>query len=166
MVACRGRRCGLLYCRVHIHTPSARSHGDQVTVESIEHGGRRYAEVIRADATVETTTFFSPPESSFQFGLLAHQAGYQEAPHYHREFTREVSDLQQMFVVQRGVVSVQLFTDGGDLFREVELHAGDAIVLIHGVHAIQVLEDMQCISVKQGPFLGPEYDKVDVDVRG
>jgi len=33
------------------------------------------------------------------------------------------------------------------------------------VHAIRVLEDMQCISVKQGPFLGTEYDKVFVDVK-
>jgi hypothetical protein len=27
-----------------------------------------------------------------------------------------------------------------------------------------VLEDMQCISVKQGPYLGPEFDKVFVEV--
>ena len=45
------------------------------------------------------------------------------------------------------------------------LKAGDAIVLIHGVHAIRVIEDMQCISVKQGPFLGTAYDKVVVEVR-
>ena len=37
---------------------------------------------------------------------------------------------------------------------------GDAIVLIHGTHAINVIEDMQCISVKQGPFLGTEFDQV------
>jgi hypothetical protein len=37
-------------------------------------------------------------------------------------------------------------------------------VLIQGVHAIKVLEDMQCISVKQGPFMGAENDKVLVRV--
>ena len=67
-----------------------------------------------------------------------------------------------MFVVQRGVVAVQLFSDDKQLLREVVLRAGDAIVLIHGVHAIRVIEDMQCISVKQGPFLGTEFDKVFV----
>jgi hypothetical protein len=76
-----------------------------------------------------------------------------------------VTDLQQMFVVQRGVVGVQLYDDDGVLLREVLLNAGDAIVLIHGVHAIRVVEDMQCISVKQGPFMGTEYDKVDVEVK-
>ena len=67
-----------------------------------------------------------------------------------------------MFVVQRGVVAVQLFSDDKQLLKEVVLRAGDAIVLIHGVHAIRVIEDMQCISVKQGPFLGTEFDKVFV----
>jgi hypothetical protein len=70
-----------------------------------------------------------------------------------------------MFVVQRGVVAVLLYDDAGALLREVLLRAGDAIVLIHGVHAIRVVEDMQCISVKQGPFLGNEMDKVIVKAK-
>ena len=135
-----------------------------MTIETIEFEGTRYAEIIWANIRVEQTTFFSPPESSFQFGLLAHTAGYQEPPHYHREFTREIHDLQQMFVVQRGVVAVQLYSDAGQLIHEVLLNPGDAIVLIHGVHSIRVLEDTQCISVKQGPFLGTDLDKVDVDI--
>ncbi len=133
-------------------------------IETIEHNGKRYAEIIWADAHVDKTTFFSPPESSFQFGLLAHEAGFFEPPHYHRQFTREINDLQQMFIVQHGVVAVQLYTDESILFREVTLKAGDAIVLIHGVHSLRVIEDMQCISVKQGPFLGTDYDKVNVEI--
>lgn len=133
-----------------------------MAVETVELNGVRYAEIIWANTRVEHTTFFSPATSSFQFGLLAHQAGFVEPPHFHQPFRREIDDLQQMFVVQRGVVAVQLFADQGQLLREIILRAGDAIVLIHGVHAIRVLEDMQCITVKQGPFLGIEQDKVFV----
>jgi hypothetical protein len=132
-------------------------------IEIIEHNGKRYAEIIWARERVEKTIFFSPPESSFQFGLLAHETGFFEPPHYHRPFTRAINDLQQMFVVQRGVVAVQLYTDKGEMFHEVTLRTGDAIVLIHGIHSLRVIEDMQCISVKQGPFLGTEYDKVNVE---
>jgi hypothetical protein len=135
----------------------------RMAAEVIEQGGITYAEIIWADTRVERSRFFSPPESSFQFGLLAHEAGYQEEPHFHKSLTREITDLQQMFVVQRGVVDVQLFTDEGVLFREVRLNPGDAIVLIHGVHAIKVLEDFQALSVKQGPFYGNEEDRVPVD---
>lgn len=135
-----------------------------MAVETVGYNGIRYAEIIWADTVVTQTTFFPPAESSFQFGLLAHKAGFVEPAHYHQPFPRQITDLQQMFVVQRGVVAVVLYSDAGALLREVVLHAGDAIVLIHGVHAIRVLEDMQCISVKQGPFLGTEHDKIIVEV--
>jgi hypothetical protein len=136
-----------------------------MTIEIVEYNDIKYAEIIWADTRVEKTTFFSPAESSFQFGLLAHSAGFVEPPHFHKPVARSISDLQQMFVVQRGVVVVELYTDEGKPLREIEMRAGDAIVLIHGVHAIRVLEDMQCISVKQGPYLGEEQDKIFVDLQ-
>lgn len=136
-----------------------------MSVDVIERDGIKYAEIIWADTRVDKTRFFSPAESSFQLGLLAHEAGYQEEPHYHKAVRREIEDLQQMFVMQRGTVDVELYTDDGVLHRVVRLGPGDAIVLIHGVHALKVLEDFQAISVKQGPFLGDEEDKVAVDPR-
>jgi hypothetical protein len=133
-------------------------------IEIIEKDGIVYAEIIWAITRVNQTAFFSPPESSFQFGLLAHKAGFVEPPHYHKPITRTINDLQQMFIVQRGTVAVLLYTDEKKLLREVILTPGDAIVLVHGVHAIRVIEDMQCISVKQGPFYGTENDKIIVQV--
>jgi hypothetical protein len=134
-------------------------------MEIIENKGIKYAEIIWSNIKVNKTTFFSPAESSFQFGLLAHEAGFIEPPHYHKPVKRTIEDLQQMFVVQRGVVIVELYNDEGELLKEVTLRTGDAIVLIHGTHAIRVEEDMQCISVKQGPFLGDENDKVFVKTK-
>jgi hypothetical protein len=136
-----------------------------MSIEAIEYNGIRYAEIIWADTRVETTTFYSPPEASFQFGLLAHKRGFSEPPHYHKPITRTIADLQQMFVVQRGTLSLELYSDEGKLLREIVLHPGDAIVLIHGVHALSAIEDFQCISVKQGPFLGTEQDKILVEVE-
>lgn len=130
--------------------------------ELIIYKKKHYAEIIRSALKVKTTKFFSPAKSSFQFGLLAHKKGFEEPAHYHRPFKRTIKDLQQMFVVQKGKVRVDLFSDSKKLIKKVILKKGDAIVLIHGIHSIKVLEDMQCISVKQGPFLGPVFDKVMV----
>lgn len=136
-----------------------------MSYEVIEINGVRYAEIIWADTRVEKTRFFSQPESSFQFGLLAHEAGFIEAPHHHHPVRREISDLQQMFVVQRGVVAVSFHELDGRMLKEVVLRAGDAINLMHGVHAIRVIEEMQCVSVKQGPFLGDQMDKINVEPK-
>jgi hypothetical protein len=133
--------------------------------ELITYKNKHYAEIIRSNLKVTTTKFFSPEKSSFQFGLLAHKKGFKEPAHYHRPFKRMIKDLQQMFVVQKGKVQVDLYSDGKILIKKIILKKGDAIVLIHGIHAIKVLEDMQCISVKQGPFLGPVFDKVNVKVK-
>jgi|ERR1043166_2046662 hypothetical protein len=133
--------------------------------EVIEDDGVVYAEIIWADTAVDKTRFFSDAKSSFQFGLLAHNAGFVEAPHYHNPIKRSIPDVQQMFVVQRGVVGMSFYRPDGSLLRDVTLRAGDAINLIHGAHSLRVIEDMQCISVKQGPFLGDEMDRVNVKIR-
>lgn len=130
--------------------------------EVVEINGVRYAEIIWVGTSVRKSTFFSPPESSFQFGLLAHEAGFVEAPHTHKALTRTITDLQQMLVVQRGSLGVQFFAEDGTLLREVVLRSGDAINLVHGAHSIRIIEDTQCISVKQGPFLGPDSDKLNM----
>ena len=134
-------------------------------VETVEHDGIRYAEIIWAGTQVPITRFFSPADSSFQFGLLAHESGFVEPPHFHKQVTREINDLQQMFVVQRGTVAVDLFTQEGEKFREIILKTGDAILLVHGIHVVRAIEDFQCISVKQGPFMGAENDKINVEVK-
>ena len=133
--------------------------------ELIIYKKKHYAEVIRSNLKSKSTVFFSPEKSSFQFGLLAHKKGYKEQPHYHRPFKRTIKDLQQMFLVQKGKVRVDLYSDDKKLIKKITLKKGDAIVLIHGIHSMVVLEDMQCISVKQGPFLGPKFDQIKVKIK-
>jgi hypothetical protein len=136
-----------------------------MSYERIEREGTLFAEVIWAGTTAEKSRFFSEAESSLQFGLLVHEAGFVEQAHYHHPMKREISDVQQMFVVQRGVVAIDFFTMDGAKFHEVVLRTGDAINLVHGAHSVRVIEDMQCVSVKQGPFFGDKLDRVNVSTR-
>jgi hypothetical protein len=129
-------------------------------VERYVFNGITYGEVIRAGARVSHSTFVSAPDSSMQMGLLAHGAGFVEAPHVHKEIPRTIKDLQQFLVVQRGRVAIDFFDDSGALLKTVELLPGDAMLLMSGGHSLRVIEDAQCVSVKQGPFLGVENDKI------
>jgi hypothetical protein len=128
--------------------------------------GVTYAEVVRAGATVSHSTFISAPESSLQLGLLAHAAGFVEVPHVHKEIPRTITDLQQFLVVQRGVIGIDFFDGRGRFLQGIELRPGDGILLMSGGHSLRVIEDAQCISVKQGPFLGVENDKVPLPAPG
>ena len=124
--------------------------------------GKRLAEVLLADQKVNKTTFFSNPNSSFQFGYVAHKKGYQEEAHFHREIEKKISDVSQVLFVQRGVVVVDFYNDDQTKLTEVSLKKGDAINIITGIHRIRILEDCQCLTVKQGPFISDEMDKVEI----
>ncbi len=124
--------------------------------------GKRLAEVLLADQKVNKTTFFSNPNSSFQFGYVAHKKGYQEEAHFHREIEKKISDVSQVLFVQRGVVVVDFYNDNKTKLTEVSLKKGDAINIITGIHRIRILEDCQCLTVKQGPFISDEMDKVEI----
>ena len=164
MIATRfqGGLLGAVDCIAGYASAVEKNSGAADGVEVLQRDGVTYAEVIRKHATAGTTRFFSPAESSFQFGLLAHPAGYEEPPHVHKTARRVIEDLQQMFVMQRGIVDVDLFLENGALFDTIRLEAGDAVVLVHGGHAIRVVEDFQALSVKQGPFFGDEEDKISL----
>lgn len=138
---------------------------NSINFEVIEHQNTRYAEIIWADSSAKITKFCSPASSSMQFGLLAHEKGFVEAPHYHKLIERKIADLQQMFVVQKGKVGVEFFDKEGRQFKDVVLGPGDAILLCDGAHSIRVIEDMQCVSVKQGPFMGDKNDKINIEVN-
>jgi hypothetical protein len=141
------------------------SNQNQIQYEVIELDHVRFAEVIWADSRASLTKFCSPANSSMQFGLLAHGKGFVEPAHYHKPIERKINDLQQMFVVQRGKIAVHFFTSEGKKFRTITLGTGDAILLCDGAHSVEVLEDMQCVSVKQGPFLGDKNDKIEIQVK-
>lgn len=131
-------------------------------IEKVVINNEVHAEIIRSNIKVDQTTFFSDASSSFQFGLVSHKKGYEEKPHYHKTFDRKIMDCQQMLFVQFGKVEVIFYDELKNQISSSILNQGDSINIIKGIHAIKMIENSQCITVKQGPFISPEEDKIDV----
>tara|TARA_B100000780_G_scaffold261739_1_gene214382 strand:+ start:50 stop:448 length:399 start_codon:yes stop_codon:yes gene_type:complete len=131
-------------------------------IEKFIYTNKVYAEIIRSNIKSKTTKFFSNPKSSFQFGIVSHEKGYKEAPHYHKKILRKINDLQQVLFVQTGKVEVKFYNKNKKLIKKIIVKKGDSINIIQGIHAIKMLENSQCISVKQGPFISDKMDKVNV----
>ena len=121
-----------------------------------------FAEIIRANMKSSKTKFFSDSKSSFQFGFVSHQKGYIENPHYHRKIKRIIYDCQQVLFVQKGRIEVKFFNEKKKLIKTILIKKGDAINIVQGIHLIRILENSQCITVKQGPFISDKMDKIDV----
>tara|TARA_Y100001970_G_C14225153_1_gene855191 strand:+ start:2525 stop:2935 length:411 start_codon:yes stop_codon:yes gene_type:complete len=134
----------------------------QEKIEILKDGEMILAEIIRKNTSVEKTTFFSNPKASFQFGFVAHNKGYDEKMHYHKKNEKKIYDVSQVLFVQKGKLAVDFFNKDKKKIKEINLIEGDAINIIDGIHKIRILEDCQCLTVKQGPFISDELDKVEV----
>jgi mannose-6-phosphate isomerase-like protein (cupin superfamily) len=127
-------------------------------VEHITKGGNLLAIIIRRDFQEEGVHFFTPNELSQQLASMRHPAGKKIPPHIHNPVSREVTQTQEVLVIKSGKLRVD-FYDSTRIYLESRiLNAGDVILLIDGGHGFEVLEDLQMMEVKQGPYVG-EQDK-------
>jgi hypothetical protein len=119
-----------------------------------EPDGRPLAIIVRSGLRMEGTHFFTPPDFSQQLGYLGLPAGQRIEPHMHTPSSREVVRTQEALFIRRGTLRVDIHTTANKYLLSRTLHALDAILLIDGGHGFEVLEELEMLEVKQGPYLG------------
>lgn len=114
--------------------------------------------IIRNNFSEPGIHFFTPNEFSQQIAYMNHKSGKIIEPHVHNVVSREVLYTKEVLFIKRGVIRVDFFTDGRDYLESRILYTGDTILLAAGGHGFEVLEDVEMIEVKQGPYVG-DHDK-------
>lgn len=116
--------------------------------------------IIRASYQPPATEFFTPNSYSQQMGIIKYPQGGKIKPHFHNKVMREVFYTQEVLVIRRGKVKVNLFSaDSYEYVTSLELAVGDTILLATGGHGFEMLEDCEMLEIKQGPYNGFEQDK-------
>ena len=124
----------------------------------VVHNGQLLAIIITHDFHKLGTTFFTPGHFSQQLGFIHHSQGHVIKAHSHHEVSREVTFTQEVLFIRKGKLQVDLFDSQKQLIKREILTAGDVILLASGGHGFKVLEELEMIEVKQGPYLG-DMDK-------
>src|SRR5262245_28947535 len=132
------------------------------TVEQIRHKGEMLALIVRADYSKPGISFFTPQELSQQLAYMRHPAGKIIDAHFHNPVPRTVAYTQETLFIRRGRLRVDFFDNQQSYLESRELKAGDVILLIKGGHGFEVLEELEMIEVKQGPYAG-DQDKTRFD---
>lgn len=120
--------------------------------------------VIRASYKVEGIKFFSPPDYSQQIGLMTRPSGYSVPAHIHNHIERVITSTQEVLIIRRGGCVVTLYNSKGESQDQINLTDGDAILLAHGAHKIDMLTECEILEIKQGPYAG-KFDKTLVKVH-
>lgn len=118
--------------------------------------GELLAYVIRATFSSDITSFVTPPEQSFQVGLVVYPEGGEIRSHFHRKIERSLSNTSEVLVVREGRCEIDIFDNQQELVATMELQTGDVMVMVSGGHGFRMLEDTVMLEIKQGPYLGIE----------
>ena len=128
-------------------------------------GNEVLAIVVKRDFSKEGVEFFTPDDFSQQLAYIRHKEGKVIKAHVHNLVKREVHLTQEVLFIKRGALKVTLYANTKRSIAEFILEAGDTILLASGGHGFEVLDEIEMIEVKQGPYAG-EDDKSYLEDTG
>jgi mannose-6-phosphate isomerase-like protein (cupin superfamily) len=125
-------------------------------VQEIKYNNELLAIILSADFDQPGIHFFTPDSFSQQVAYMRHPAGKIIAPHVHNLVRREVFYTQEVLLLKKGKLRVDFYNEQQEYFESYILKAGDVILLVKGGHGFEVLEEVEMVEVKQGPYVGNE----------
>ena len=128
-------------------------------IEQIIHEQKLLALIIRSEHSAQGVEFYTPNEYSQQLAAMGHPKGKIIPPHVHNSVPREVQFTKEVLIIKSGKLRVDFYDDAQNYLESRILNPNDVILLALGGHGFEVLEDLQMIEVKQGPYAG-DQDKV------
>ncbi len=129
--------------------------------EEIKEGSQILARIIRHDSLWQKgLNFFSKDEEFIQVGTWGYELDKTLKAHSHNEVVRQVPKTQEVLFVKQGKLSAKIYGKDDDFVAEVEVLAGDLIIMLEGGHSYKILEDnTQVLEIKNGPYVGAELDR-------
>jgi len=133
-------------------------------VEEIIHEGHLLAIIVRHTFRKPGIHFFTQNDLSQQLAYMRHPAGKEISPHVHNPVPREVHYTQEVLFIKKGKLRIDFYGDDKTFLESKILETGDTILLASGGHGFKVLEELEMIEVKQGPYAG-DHDKTKFDAQ-
>ncbi len=122
--------------------------------EEIRHNGKLLALIISHRYAQFGVHFFTPSEFSQQLAYMRRPAGEIIAPHVHNPVAREVHYTHEVLLIKKGRLRVDFYDTSHAYLESRILETGDVILLAGGGHGFEMLEEVEMIEVKQGPYAG------------
>jgi hypothetical protein len=125
-----------------------------IMIEQITYKDRLLAIIVSHKFDRPGIHFFTPDDLSQQLAYMRHPQGKIIPPHIHNQVIREVAYTQEALFIRKGKLRVDFYNNERIYLESRILEASDVILLITGGHGFEVLEEIEMIEVKQGPYIG------------
>jgi mannose-6-phosphate isomerase-like protein (cupin superfamily) len=127
-----------------------------VMIKQITYQDKSIALIISSGFHQPGIKFFTPHESSQQLAYISHPTGETIQPHIHNSIDRTVQHTQEVLFIRKGKLRVDLYNNQQEYLESCFVESGDVVFLIEGGHGFEVIEDVELIEVKQGPYIGEQ----------
>jgi len=122
-------------------------------IEKIFHKKKLLALIVRGKyRNKKGITFFTPNDSTQQFGYMKHKKKHIIKPHMHKKRMTRILYTSEVILILKGILRVDFYTSIKKYLFSKILKKNDIIMLVHGGHGFKVLKDIEMLEIKQGPY--------------
>ena len=123
-------------------------------IEKVVHKKKLQALIVRGKyRNRKGVTFFTPNESTQQFGYMKHKKKYVIRPHLHKKRLTKISYTTEVILLLKGILRVDFYRSSKKYLFSKVVKEKDIIMLVHGGHGFKVLKSVEMLEIKQGPFI-------------
>ena len=109
--------------------------------------------------------FLTPKKLSHQVGFIKHKSNHLIKPHKHYKNVRRVEYTSEVLIILKGKLRVDFYSDKEKYLFSKIIKKNDIIILNNGGHGFKVLDNVEMIEVKQGPYNTKTDKKVFRNVK-
>ena len=122
-------------------------------IEKIIHKKKLLALIVRGTYRKKRgITFFTPNESTQQFGYMRHKKKHIIKPHLHKKRITKILYTTEVILLLKGVLRVDFYNFNRKYLFSKILKQKDIIMLVHAGHGFKILKDVEMLEIKQGPY--------------
>ena len=133
-------------------------------VEDIYSNKKLIAQLYNIDG-LSKSIFPTPPEMAFQFGFGYIENEKSLIPHIHKDVDRNIKTTSEFLYVISGSMKIDIYDEQEVLIKKITLKSNNALLQFCGGHKIYISKNTKYFELKQGPYLGRDYDKYEINKR-
>ena len=102
--------------------------------------------------TKNGVNFLTPNHLSHQVAFIKHKKKHLIKPHKHFKNIRKIEYTSEVLIIVKGKLRVDFYSKSEKYLFSKLIAKNDIIILNNGGHGFEVLEAVEMIEVKQGPY--------------
>ena len=127
-------------------------------IQKIKHKNFLFGYIIRYKKK-NGVNFLTPPSLTHQVGSIRHKKNHEILPHLHLINKRKIDFTSEVLIIQKGKIRIDLYSNKKKYLFSKILIKNDILILIKGAHGFKILEPVDILEIKQGPY-NSKKDKV------